>query len=83
MTRVPGSFDRVVAATRDLRAAGVKVVLKTPMMNRHAGSYVSDYIDFVTSLGADYAIDPKLSPREDGDASPQCAVDRSRGTTSR
>ncbi len=76
VTRVPGSFERAVAATLDLRAAGVRVVLKTPMLST-AELDVPRYIDFVTSLGADYAIDPKLSPREDGDAGPRAlAIDK-------
>lgn len=69
ITRVPGSFERVVTATRDLRAARVKVLLKSPLMRQNAADY-SAYIDFVSSLGADYALDPKLSPREDGDLAP-------------
>jgi radical SAM protein with 4Fe4S-binding SPASM domain len=76
VTRVPGSFERAVAATRDLIAAGVRVLLKTPMLSTTQLD-VSRYIDFVTSLGADYAIDPKLNPREDGDAAPRAlAIDK-------
>jgi radical SAM protein with 4Fe4S-binding SPASM domain len=69
VTRVPGSFDRIVAATACLRAAGVKVLLKSPVMRQNEGGF-SEYIEFVTSLGADYALDPELSPREDGDLAP-------------
>ncbi len=69
VTRVPGSFEHVVAATRHLRAAGVKVLLKSPLL-KHNASEFSDYVDLVTSLGADYALDPHLSPREDGDPGP-------------
>jgi len=76
VTRVPGSFERVVAATRDLLAAGVRVLLKTPMLSL-AELDVPRYIDFVTALGASYAIDPKLSPREDGDFAPRAlAIDK-------
>ena len=75
VTRVPGSFDQVVAATGYLRQAGVKVVLKTPVMSCNA-SGMAAYIDFVTSLGADFAVDPKLNPREDGDFAPrQLSID--------
>lgn len=76
VTRVPGSFERVVAATRDLLASGVRVLLKTPMLSLTELD-VPRYIDFVTSLGAQYAIDPKLSPREDGDFAPRAlAIDK-------
>jgi radical SAM protein with 4Fe4S-binding SPASM domain len=69
VTRVPGSFDRVVAAVRELRRAGVKVVLKTPLMRENGAAY-AEYVEFVRSLGAEHMLDPKLTPREDGDAAP-------------
>lgn len=69
VTRVPGSFERVVAAAKALRAANVKVLLKSPLMTLNARDY-ADYAHFVTSLGCDYTLDPKLNPREDGDMAP-------------
>ncbi len=69
VTRVPGSFDQVVAAVGYLRSAGIKVVLKTPLMRANAPEYAA-YIDFVQSLGAEHMIDPKLTPREDGSLAP-------------
>lgn len=69
VTRVTGSFERVVAATRDLRAAGVKVVLKTPLMHANAPD-AAEYVELATALGAAYMLDPKLVPREDGDLAP-------------
>jgi radical SAM protein with 4Fe4S-binding SPASM domain len=69
VTRVPGSFAQVVAAARALRAARVKVVLKSPLMSLNASGY-SEYVAFVTSLDADYMLDPKLNPREDGSLEP-------------
>jgi radical SAM protein with 4Fe4S-binding SPASM domain len=69
VTRVPGSFEKVVAATRALHAAGVRVLLKTPMLKQNSAEF-REYADFVASLGADYALDPNLSPREDGDLGP-------------
>ncbi len=69
VTRVPRSFERLVVAVQALRGAGVKVVLKSPLMLLNAPGF-SEYIDFVTSLGADYSLDPKLNPRENGDMAP-------------
>jgi radical SAM protein with 4Fe4S-binding SPASM domain len=69
VTRVPGSFARLVAAVRALRDAGVKVVLKSPLMLPNAPDFAR-YVDFVTELGADYSLDPKLNPRENGDLAP-------------
>jgi len=69
VTRVPGSFAKVVLATGYLRSAGVRVVLKSPLMRANAGEF-AEYMDFVKSLGAACQLDPKLNPREDGDFSP-------------
>ena len=66
VTRVPGSFEKTVAAARHLMEAGVKVVLKSPMMSFNAPEY-REWIDFVVSLGADYMMDPHVDPRESGD----------------
>lgn len=76
VTRVPGSFERVVAAAQHLRAASVKVLLKSPLMSLNAPEY-GEYVAFVTSLGCDYTLDPKLNPRENGDPAPTAlSIDR-------
>lgn len=66
VTRVPGSFDKTVAAARSLIDEGIAVVLKSPMMTFNAPEYDA-WIDFVVGLGADYTMDPHIDPREDGD----------------
>jgi len=76
VTRVPGSFDRVLAAARALRRAKVKVVLKSPLMTQNAADFAA-YAQLVTSLGADYSLDAKLNPRENGDMAPtDLAIDK-------
>jgi radical SAM protein with 4Fe4S-binding SPASM domain len=52
-----------------LRGAGVKVVLKSPLMSLNAPEY-AEYVELVAGLGADYSLDPKLNPRENGDMGP-------------
>lgn len=69
VTRVPGSHAKTVSAVKFLRAAGVKVVVKTPLMDINQDD-VSRYVELAQSLGADYSVDPKLSPREDGALTP-------------
>ena len=56
VTRVPGSFQRTVQAAKHLRAAGVAVVLKSPLMSVNQDD-VTAYADWVRSLGADYSMD--------------------------
>ena len=70
VTRVPGSFDKTVAAARYLIEAGVKVVVKSPLMRANA-ERVREYAEFVTSLGAEYSLDRNLVLREDGSAEPR------------
>lgn len=66
VTRVPGSWEKTVAAARMLLGLGLKVVLKSPLMTFNAQD-IEAYVAFVTSLGADYTLDPQVDPREDGD----------------
>jgi len=70
VTRVPGSFEKTVAAARFLRAAGVPVVLKTPLMATNVNEH-REFIALVTELDAEYSLDPHLSPRENGERDPQ------------
>ena len=69
VTRVPGSFVKTTAAARHLVEAGVPVVLKTPLMRVNAEG-IDEYVDLVTSIGAEYTLDPQVDPREDGDRAP-------------
>lgn len=69
VTRVPGSFERTVQGIRNLQAARVQVLVKSPMMSVNAREY-RDWLDFVKSLGVDYMIDATLDVREDGDRAP-------------
>lgn len=69
VTGVPGSFGRTVAGITRLVAAGVHVVVKTPVMivNEHD---LPAYEAFVARLGASCQLGHgRLFTREDGDAS--------------
>lgn len=50
-TGVPGSFDRMLAAVRLLRGAGIPVVMKT-CWTRHNRTQYAQVLDLVTGLGA-------------------------------
>jgi radical SAM protein with 4Fe4S-binding SPASM domain len=67
----PGSFQRVIAAARMLRARGVNVVLKTTLMqpNFHQAD---ELVRLAGSLGASaYRTSLDLTPKNDGDTSVQ------------
>ncbi len=71
VTRVPGSWERTVAGVRNLVAARVAVMLKTPIMSFNVDEG-DEYRKLAESLGADFAFDPGgLDPREDGDRGPE------------
>jgi len=69
VTGVPGSHRRTLEALRRLRAAGVRVVIKSPLMTLNAGEY-HGLIALAEELGADWGFDPVLIPRRDGDRTP-------------
>ncbi len=70
VTRVPGSFEKTTAAARHLREAGVKVVLKSPVMQSNV-ERVREYAALAVSLGAEFSLDRNLVLREDGSAAPR------------
>ena len=71
VTGVRGSFERTTGAIRSLVAAGVAVVVKTPIMAVNEAHY-DKYMAFVEELGATVTIDAApLIPREGGVRAPQ------------
>lgn len=69
VTGLPGSFARTVEAARRLRAHGLFVVLKGPLMAVNIHRY-AELLELTERLGCVYAMDPKIASREDGERSP-------------
>lgn len=70
VTGVPGSHKRTLAGIRALRAEGVPVVIKTPVMSINEGQ-IDGYRNLVASLGARLRLDThELLPREGGTGEP-------------
>lgn len=69
LTRIPGSFQRVVDAVRRLRERDMRVVLKTPVtrLNENDLFRVKAIAD---EFGAFMQFDTTITPRFDGDVSP-------------
>jgi radical SAM protein with 4Fe4S-binding SPASM domain len=69
LTRIPGSFQRVIDAVRRLRARDMRVVLKTPVtrLNEDDLFAVKAIAD---EFGAYMVFDTTITPRFDGDVSP-------------
>ncbi|MDQ7006114.1 MAG: radical SAM protein [Acidobacteriota bacterium] len=69
VTRIPGSWNKTTNAARRLRAAGVPVVLKAPIMAGISREYAK-VLAFAREIGAEYRFDPTLIVRNDLDDSP-------------
>jgi radical SAM protein with 4Fe4S-binding SPASM domain len=71
VTGVPGSYARTLQAVRNLRDAGVPVVIKTVIMSVNQ-TEIDAYPAFADALGARFRLDPGgLMPREGYDRAPQ------------
>lgn len=68
-TRVPGSFERVVANVRAMVACGLRVRLRLPLTRWNEGE-LQQGLALADSLGVPVDVDPEVSPRDDGDAGP-------------
>jgi radical SAM protein with 4Fe4S-binding SPASM domain len=69
ITRRRGSFRRVRAGIERLRARGVPVVLKMPLMTINAGD-VQAVRDYAAAIGATCRVAPTITARKDGDVAP-------------
>lgn len=68
-TRTDGSFDRLLVAVDLLRRRSVRLVLKTPLTCRNEAE-VEDIIALAATLALPLNVDPRLTPRDDGDPAP-------------
>jgi len=68
ITLLPGSLKRSVAGIRLLRSHDVKVVIANVLMMQNLSDH-SGVKELVKELGAEYTIDPTITPMMDGDRS--------------
>ncbi|HYG61391.1 MAG TPA: radical SAM protein, partial [Thermoanaerobaculia bacterium] len=68
-TRVPGSFDRLLANLREMRELGLRVKVNSTLTAWNEGE-IEGMLDLSDSLGLPLQIDPEVTPRDDGDAEP-------------
>lgn len=69
-TRIPGSFNRLKKNLKNMQEAGLRVQLNCPL-TRWAEPEIEEMYDFADKLGCKLSFDPHISPRDDGDRSPQ------------
>jgi radical SAM protein with 4Fe4S-binding SPASM domain len=68
ITKVPGSLDRTLAAIRALSASGLKVTIANVLMRQNASDY-DGVRALAASFGAEYTMDPTITPKMDGNTS--------------
>jgi len=68
ITKLPGSLKRTIEGMRRLRERGVKVIFANVLMQRNYADYPGVKA-LAVELGAEYTIDPTITPMMDGDRS--------------
>jgi radical SAM protein with 4Fe4S-binding SPASM domain len=68
-TRVPGSFDRLVAHVRGMVATGLRVRMNATL-TRWNEEEVEGMFALADDLGVRLQMDPEVTPRDDGDRTP-------------
>ena len=68
-TRVPGSFDRLMANIPELRDLGIRLKLNSTLTRWNEGE-IEEIFALADALGVPIAVNPIVSPRDDGDRNP-------------
>lgn len=68
-TRVPGSFDRLLANLAELRSLGLRVKLNSTLTAWNEGE-IEEMFALVDALGLPLQVDPEVTPRDDGSREP-------------
>jgi radical SAM protein with 4Fe4S-binding SPASM domain len=68
ITLLPGSLKRSIDGIRLLQSRGVKVIIANVLMRQNLNDYAGVKL-LAEELGAEYTIDPTITPKMDGDRS--------------
>lgn len=68
-TRVPGSFDRLLANLGELQRLGLRVKINSTLTTWNEGE-IEGMLDLAERLGLPLQIDPEVTPRDDGSREP-------------
>lgn len=68
-TRVPGSFDRLLANLREVLGLGLRVKINSTLTRWNEGE-IEGMLALADSLGLPLQFDPEVTPRDDGDVEP-------------
>jgi len=68
-TRVPGSFERLLANLEEMRRLGLRVKINSTLTAWNEGE-IEAMFDLVESLGLAFQVDPEVTARDDGSREP-------------
>jgi MoaA/NifB/PqqE/SkfB family radical SAM enzyme len=68
-TRVPGSFERLLANLREVLGLGLRVKINSTLTRWNEGE-VEGMLDLADGFGLPLQFDPEVTPRDDGDVEP-------------
>jgi AdoMet-dependent heme synthase len=68
ITELPGSLERTIRAIRFLKSQGLKVTIANVLMRGNFGDQ-QGVVELAKELGAEYTLDPTITPKMDGDTS--------------
>jgi radical SAM protein with 4Fe4S-binding SPASM domain len=68
-TRVPGSFDRLLANLQEMLDLGLRVKINSTMTRWNEGE-IEGMLALADGFGLPLQIDPEVTPRDDGDVEP-------------
>ena len=68
-TRVPGSFERLLANLEELNALGIRVQLNATLTAWNEAE-IGELFALTDRLGLPLQVDPEVTPRDDGDRTP-------------
>jgi mycofactocin biosynthetic radical S-adenosylmethionine protein MftC len=68
-TRVPGSFERLLANLEEMRGIGLRVKLNSTLTAWNEAE-IEQMLDLADRLGVPLQVDPEVTPRDDGDREP-------------
>jgi radical SAM protein with 4Fe4S-binding SPASM domain len=68
ITKLPGSLKRSIKAIRFLQQQGLKVTIANVLMTANSGDHAGVQA-LARELGVEYALDPTITPKMDGDIS--------------
>lgn len=77
-TRVPGSFERLMANLEEMLAVGLRVKLNSTLTAYNEGE-IAEMFAIADRLGVRLQFDPEVTPRDDGDGSPLSITASSEG----